>query len=486
VGATLTIATSSNWTAITIDGQSLTVTDRVLIKNQAAGLQNGIYTVTQVGAVGNTTSFIFTRALDNDQSPEIDAGDLTYVVAGTVNGGDGYVQTVANITVGTTAVSWTQYSGAGAVPIATTSSAGIASFPTAQFSVDAAGAVTIGNLSGGVISSGTVADGRIASALTGKTYNGLTLTAATTGFTIAGGTTSKTLTVSNTLTLAGTDSSTLNIGAGGTLGSAAFTATSAYLAAGVTSLPLVTSVNSTTIPSSATLLVSGGALGTPSSGTLTNATGLPVSTGISGLGTGVAGALAVAVGSAGAFVVNGGALGTPSSGTLTNATGLPISTGVSGLGSGVATFLATPTSANLRAALSDESGSGALVFAGGDIGAATATTASPGTNTTQVATTAFVTAAVASSGTNKYTATNSSITPSSGTATWSIPATTHGLGNTPGLLVQMFQVSDGAMVDVDVAVDQTAGSSAPTGNVTVSWNASTTVSAATYRVVIIG
>lgn len=65
-------------------------------------------------------------------------------------------------------------------------------------------------------------------ALTGKTYNGLTLTAATTGFTVAGGTSSKTLTVSNTLTLAGTDSSTLNIGAGGTLGSAAFTASTAY------------------------------------------------------------------------------------------------------------------------------------------------------------------------------------------------------------------------------------------------------------------
>jgi len=86
-------------------------------------------------------------------------------------------------------------------------------------------------------------------------------------------------------------------------------------------------------------VVNGGALGTPSSGTLTNATGLPVSTGISGLGTSVSTALAVNVGTAGAFVVNGGALGTPSSGTLTNATGLPISTGVSGLGTGVATAL---------------------------------------------------------------------------------------------------------------------------------------------------
>lgn len=56
-------------------------------------------------------------------------------------------------------------------------------------------------------------------------------------------------------------------------------------------------------------------------------------------------------------------LGTPTSGTLTNCTGLPISTGVSGLGTGIATFLATPSSANLAAAVTDETGSGALVFA---------------------------------------------------------------------------------------------------------------------------
>jgi hypothetical protein len=57
------------------------------------------------------------------------------------------------------------------------------------------------------------------------------------------------------------------------------------------------------------------------------------------------------------------ALGTPISGVLSNCTGLPVATGVSGLGTGVATFLATPSSANLAAALTDETGTGANVFA---------------------------------------------------------------------------------------------------------------------------
>lgn len=96
---------------------------------------------------------------------------------------------------------------------------------------------------------------------------------------------------------------------------------------------------------------------------VSNTTVTPAVGSITGLGTGVGTALGVNVGTAGSVVVNGGALGTPSSGTLSSATGLPISTGVSGLGTGVATFLATPSSANLDTAVTDDTGSGALVFA---------------------------------------------------------------------------------------------------------------------------
>lgn len=78
------------------------------------------------------------------------------------------------------------------------------------------------------------------------------------------------------------------------------------------------------------------------------------------------------------------ALGTPASGALTNCTGLPISTGVAGLAANVATFLATPSSANLAAAITDETGSGATVFATSPtlitpvLGAATATSLTSG------------------------------------------------------------------------------------------------------------
>ncbi len=116
------------------------------------------------------------------------------------------------------------------------------------------------------------------------------------------------------------------------------------------------------------------ALGTPASGVLTNATGLPISTGLTGAGTGVLAALGVNIGSAGAVVTFNGALGTPSSGVATNLTGTAagltagnVTTNANLTGAvtsvGNATSLGSFTSASLKSALTDETGSGAAVFA---------------------------------------------------------------------------------------------------------------------------
>lgn len=102
VGATLTLSV-----ALTVlDGYTLLNGDRVLVKNEVASANNGIYT----WATGGT---VLTRATDFDTAAEMASGDFTFVTNGTSYASTGWVQTDPVTIVGTSPVVWVQFSGAG-------------------------------------------------------------------------------------------------------------------------------------------------------------------------------------------------------------------------------------------------------------------------------------------------------------------------------------------------------------------------------------
>ena len=91
-----------------IDGVTLATGDRVLVKNQSTASENGIYVVQSSGAA--------VRATDFDGTGEVSGGAFTFVEQGTVNADSGWVVTSNGaITVGTDAIAWVQFSGAGQI-----------------------------------------------------------------------------------------------------------------------------------------------------------------------------------------------------------------------------------------------------------------------------------------------------------------------------------------------------------------------------------
>ena len=113
VGATLTA--NANGAIAAVDGVTLVADERVLIQDQAAALQNGIYVVTTVGTAG--APFVLTRAGDMDGSPASEIpGAFVFVEEGSTNADAGFVCTTnAPVTMGTTAINFTQFSGAGSI-----------------------------------------------------------------------------------------------------------------------------------------------------------------------------------------------------------------------------------------------------------------------------------------------------------------------------------------------------------------------------------
>jgi len=91
--------TANSAGVVALDGESLALQDRVLVKNQTNQTENGIYRVTTLGAAG--ANFVLTRSDDFNSSAEASAGAFTYIEAGTTNQGKSFVQTTRNVTLDT-------------------------------------------------------------------------------------------------------------------------------------------------------------------------------------------------------------------------------------------------------------------------------------------------------------------------------------------------------------------------------------------------
>jgi len=111
VGATLTASSNG---ALSVDGVTPSVADRILVKDQTTAAENGIYVVTTVGT--GSTAFVLTRATPEDQPSELSGGSFVFVEEGSIGSNNGYTFThTGQPTFGTTDLDVAQFSGAGQI-----------------------------------------------------------------------------------------------------------------------------------------------------------------------------------------------------------------------------------------------------------------------------------------------------------------------------------------------------------------------------------
>lgn len=143
VGATLT--NNSTQVAFAVDGYSASSSDRILIKNQSAQLQNGIYSVTTVGS--GASNWVLTRTTDYDQAPaEVKPGTIVNVTAGSTQAGSSWIETATVTTMGTDPIIFAAFNPSLPITLANggTSAALVASNGGIFYSSASAGAILAG------------------------------------------------------------------------------------------------------------------------------------------------------------------------------------------------------------------------------------------------------------------------------------------------------------------------------------------------------